>query len=169
MLQIILFVFATFCAVAMSVVDWRQRLIPDVFLFPFLLAGLVLASNGALTWVSGGITESAIAAVVGYGLGTVMNFIFKKFAVDKDKNSDKAGATAEHCTLHSEHSPIGMGDIKLLAVGGLWLGITGLSITLVVSCALGYIWGLRAKQKFVPFAPFFFAGAALAIVVLLIW
>jgi len=149
-LQIILFIFGIGMAAAMSAADWRHRLIPDVFLFPFLLAGLLLSAHGALPWV--GIEESAIAAIIGYGLAFGMNILFKLKTQNSKLKTD----------------PIGMGDIKLLAAGGIWLGVTGLSIALVVACALGYIWGLRAKQKFVPFAPFFFAGAGAAIVFLLI-
>ena len=151
MIQAILFIFAAAMATAMSVADWRHRLIPDVFLFPFILAGLLLSANGWLPWTD--IGESAIAAVIGYGLAFGINVLFKKLKTQNSK---------------LKTDPIGMGDIKLLGAGGIWLGVTGLSIALVIACALGYIWGFRAKQKFVPFAPFFFAGAVVAIGFLLI-
>lgn len=151
-MQTILFAFGLLCAAAMSTADWRHRIIPDVFLFPFLLAGLILGAFDALPWVSGGIAESAIAAAIGYGLAFGMSILFKLKARGR-----------------AAREPIGMGDIKLLAAGGIWLGVTGLSIALITACVLGYVWGLRAKQKFVPFAPFFFVGAGLAIAALMLF
>ncbi|MCL1902296.1 MAG: A24 family peptidase [Alphaproteobacteria bacterium] len=143
-LQIMLYVFAAAFAVAMAVTDWRTRIIPDVFLFPFMLIGLLLGVFYGLPWIAGGIAEAVIAGCIGYALGFILNLIFKL---------RKSGG----------HDPIGLGDIKLLGAGGIWLGVTGLSIALVVACVIGLIWGLRARQKFVPFAPFFFMGGIAAI------
>lgn len=155
--NVFLFLGAAYCAAMMAVADWRHRLIPDVYLFPFLLVGIMLAANGALPWTD--MNESAIAGIIGYGLAFGLNLLFKIRKKSEIRNR-KSQIT---------HDPIGMGDIKLLAAGGIWLGVTGLSIALVAACAVGYIWGRRAKQKFVPFAPFFFAGAAVAIGALLLW
>ena len=85
---------------------------------------------------------------MGYLLGAGVGFIFD-WAIRR-KNPD-------------DEIPIGMGDIKLLATGGLWIGLDGLAITLIVSCILGYLWGKRKKQRFIPFAPFFIIGAILAL------
>ncbi|MCL2018069.1 MAG: A24 family peptidase [Alphaproteobacteria bacterium] len=151
----------------MSITDWRERIIPDVFLFPFLLTGTILVAFDALPWIMGGITDSAIAAVTGYSLAFVLNILFKIKAKTESKshrNPSHALRLAPHV-----HDPIGMGDIKLLAAGGLWLGVTGLSIALVAACATGWIWGRCKGQKFVPFAPFFFTGAVLSIIVMMVW
>jgi prepilin signal peptidase PulO-like enzyme (type II secretory pathway) len=56
-----------------------------------------------------------------------------------------------------------MGDVKLLAAGGIWLGTAGLALAIVISCAAGAIWGLAKKQKYIPFAPFFIGGAIMAL------
>jgi prepilin signal peptidase PulO-like enzyme (type II secretory pathway) len=57
-----------------------------------------------------------------------------------------------------------MGDIKLIGVGGLWLGTTGLSIALIISCIIGAWWGRAHKQRFIPFAPFFIFGCFLTFI-----
>ncbi|MCL1892141.1 MAG: A24 family peptidase [Alphaproteobacteria bacterium] len=142
---ILLLLCAAFCAVMMSIHDWRARIIPDVWLFPFLLIGLLVV--GFFPWFFD-TSEAIIAAAVGYVLSFGMGIVFEK--IKKTKNS-----------------PVGLGDVKLLAAGGVWLGVTGLAIALVVSTLLGGIWGLRAKQKFIPFAPFFFAGMICALIALL--
>lgn len=63
-------------------------------------------------------------------------------------------------------SPIGMGDIKLIAVGGLWCGPTGLAISLIFACIFGALWAYRKKQKFIPFAPFFILGGFLSLIII---
>ena len=60
--------------------------------------------------------------------------------------------------------PIGMGDIKLLGVGGIWLGTNGLAVALVIACILGALWGKHKNQKYIPFAPFFFIGGFLSFI-----
>jgi leader peptidase (prepilin peptidase)/N-methyltransferase len=140
-LFIILLTLAAFCAVMMGIYDLRARIIPDVYLFPFMLIGLITVAY--FPWFFE-ITESVIAAAIGYGLGLGMGILFKKKSPDA----------------------IGLGDVKLLGAGGVWLGVMGLAIALIVSCILGGIWGLCKKQKFIPFAPFFFAGAICALIAL---
>ena len=140
----ILLVAAAFCAAMMSIHDWRQRIIPDVYLFPFLLIGLIVVSF--FPWFFDA-SESAIAGAVGYALGAGAGWLFK--------------------LMKKEKQPIGLGDVKLLAAGGIWLGLTGLAIALIASTILGGIWGLRLRQKFIPFAPFFFAGAICSLIALL--
>lgn len=139
---VILLLAAAFCAAMMSVIDWRRNIIPDMYLFPFMLIGLLVVSFFPWFFEIG---EATIAAAVGYGLGVVMGLAFKK-------KSPEA---------------IGFGDVKLLAAGGIWLGVSGLAIALIASCVLGGIWGLLKKQKFIPFAPFFFIGAICSLTALL--
>ncbi len=61
-------------------------------------------------------------------------------------------------------SPIGMGDVKLISIGGMWLGATGLSVALIIACIGGMIWSKKNKQRYIPFAPFFLIGAILALI-----
>jgi leader peptidase (prepilin peptidase)/N-methyltransferase len=144
-----------FCAAMMSLRDWRERLIPDVYLFPFLLIGLAVVQF--FPWFFD-MREAVMASAFGYVLAFIMGLAFRKKLTGRWMLS--AG--------NSSREAIGLGDVKLLAAGGVWLGFTGLSIALIAACAIGGIWGLRKKQKFIPFAPFFFAGAAAAIGALII-
>lgn len=145
-LLILLLSAAGFCAYKMSVADLRRRIIPDVYLFPFMLIGLIVVAFFPWFTTPG---DSAIAATFGYGLGTIIGHTFEKI---KKQPGD--------------YSPIGLGDVKLLGAGGIWLGLTGLAIAIVVSCILGGIWGLVKKQKYIPFAPFFLVGAIIALFIM---
>lgn len=113
--------------------DLRARLIPDIITFPLVLIGAAAAND--LPWITGGLTEGLVLAAAGYIIASALGALYYK-------RSDAA---------------IGGGDIKLIAAGGLFLGATGLAAALVVSAALAAVF--RGKSKFIPFAPFFAAGA----------
>lgn len=143
----LIFVGAAVCAWQISVADFQRRIIPDAYLFPLFLLGLLTVTMFPHWFISP--QNAAIGATIGYALGTGIGFVFDWIGHKKNPDSE---------------IPIGMGDIKLLATGGLWLGTTGLAIALVVSCVLGGIWGARKNQRFIPFAPFFITGAILALI-----
>ena len=143
----ILFTAAAGCAVAISVADFRRRIIPDAYLWPLFLIGLVVV-NFVPNWICSP-RVAAIGAFTGYALGAITGFVFDVIRRRRTPDAD---------------TPIGMGDIKLLATSGLWLGLNGLAIALVCSCIFGGIWARIRKQRFIPFAPFFIAGAILSLI-----
>jgi len=136
---------AIFCAVRMATADFKRRIIPDVYLFPFLFAGLITTTF--FPW-SVTISDSVIGGAMGYCLGLIVGFIF-----DKIKPNQK-------------YPPIGMGDIKLLGAGGIWFGTMGLSLAMIISCVLAYIWNWKRKEKYIPFAPFFLISGFLSLLII---
>lgn len=140
----VLLALALWCAWKISIADWRRRIIPDVYLFPLLLIGLIL--NVFFSWPAT-ILDATVAATTGYILAWIIGLIFEKLQKDK-----------------STPSPIGLGDVKLIATGGIWLGSMGLAVALVFACLAGIIWGKHKKQKFIPFAPFFITGGILSLI-----
>lgn len=144
----LLFAGAIGCSIAISITDFRRRIIPDAYLAPLFLIGLLIV-NIMPTWICSPKT-AAIGAFTGYALGAIVGYIFDLIRRHKNPDAD---------------TPIGMGDIKLLATGGIWLGPNGLAIALVLSCIFGGIWAQIKKQRFIPFAPFFVAGAILALII----
>lgn len=145
---IVLIAGAAWCAWRISVADMRRRIIPDAYLFPLMLAGLLILAFFGDRWVCG-VGDAAIGAAFGYALGAGIGAVFEY--IQSRRNPDA-------------QTPIGFGDIKLLAVGGLWLGVGGLAWALIASCAFGAIWARVNKAKFIPFAPFFIAGSILTLI-----
>ncbi len=143
----VLLAFAAWCVWKISVADWRRRIIPDVYLFPLLLTGMAVVIF--FPW-PGNPAESTLAAIFGYFLALIIGEIFE-FINRKKNNKDV---------------PIGMGDIKLISVGGIWLGLMGLAIALVLACVSGMIWGALKKQKTIPFAPFFIGSGILSLIII---
>lgn len=137
---------AAFCAYRMATIDLKRRIIPDVYLFPFLFAGLLLTTF--FMWPTG-IADSVIGGALGYCLGLVVGFIFERFQKADNK-----------------YPPIGLGDIKLLGAGGIWLGTLGLGIAMIISCAFSCIWVFKNKKRYIPFAPFFLMGGFLSLIII---
>ena len=129
----------------MAASDFKHRIIPDVYLFPFLFAGLLVTTFFPWLTSSG---DSVIGGAMGYCLGLIVGFLF------------------ERSHKKQKYPPIGMGDIKLLGAGGIWLGTIGLAIAMVVACILSFIWGTVKHQKYVPFAPFFLTGGFLSLIII---
>ena len=118
---------AIFCAFRMATADFRRRIIPDVYLFPFMFAGLLTVTFFPWPVTIG---DSVVGGAMGYCLGLIIGFIFERIKKDP------------------KYPPIGMGDIKLLGAGGIWLGTMGLSIAMIISCVLAFLWNWRKKEKY---------------------
>ena len=145
---IVLLAVSAWLAWRISVADWRRRIIPDAYLFPLLLIGLIIIAF--FPWFTG-IGDAVIAAVCGYTLAAIIGYLFD---ITKTKNHK-----------HSVVAPIGMGDIKLISVGGIWLGTFGLALALVIACVSGMLWGYIKRQKYIPLAPFFIGGGILSLII----
>ena len=145
---IFLIMAALFCAWRISVADMRRRIIPDAYLFPLMLIGILILAFYPKTWPVS-FTDAAVGASFGYAMGAIVGAAFDYVMRRRDADAE---------------IPIGFGDIKLLAVGGLWLGAGGLAWALVLACIFGGTWARVKKMRFIPFAPFFIAGAILTLI-----
>lgn len=132
-----------------SVVDLDHLILPDRVTLGGIASGLVLSAlvpslHGELVW-SVALARSAVGALAGAGI---------LYAV----------AVAGRWWLKQD--AMGLGDVKLLGAIGAWLGVQAVLFTLVVSSAIGALFGviliaiggLKWKSR-IPFGPFI-AGAA---------
>ena len=128
--------------VALSAIDLKTLRLPDALTLP--LAALGLGFTAALAW------EPSVwwrlgAALAGYG------FIWS--------------TSATYQALRGRPG-IGIGDAKLMAVAGAWLGFEGLPASLLYACAAALLYvALRfaigrpmAAGDALPFGPFIAAG-----------
>ncbi|MCR4917558.1 MAG: prepilin peptidase [Alphaproteobacteria bacterium] len=141
----LLVVLAIFLSVKIAIADMRRRIIPDAYLFPLLIIGAIVVTF--FPWFF--TTETGVLGMAfGYVMAATIGMIFDRILTHRNPKADV---------------PIGLGDIKLIGVGGLWLGPAGLAIALMFACAFGGIWAYVKKQKFIPFAPFFIIGGFLSL------
>lgn len=138
------FLFLAFSAslVIVSFIDLRHKIIPDVISLPGILVGLAAISlfklNG-LSW-----KDSIIGIIVGGGSLLLIGLVFEWLR-------GKEG--------------MGMGDVKLLAMIGAWMGYLALPYIVLISSLTGMLIGggslLLTRRKLgqkIPYGPFLVLG-----------
>jgi leader peptidase (prepilin peptidase)/N-methyltransferase len=134
---------------ALAAIDLEHFLLPDSLTLPGIAVGLALrAAASRPDWISG-LASGAAGALVGAGL---------LFLV------------AETWLWLRGEEGMGLGDAKLLAMIGAFLGWAGVAVGFVVACALGAAMGLallaaqRAGRKTrLPFGVFLAVGGLVAL------
>lgn len=131
------FLCGLFC---LSLVDWETRLIPDGCLWIPLAAWVVTLPFAGLD--AGEIGAHVLAALV-YGGGVLALSLWMERRIHREA--------------------MGGGDIKLFALTGLFLGMTGTLFTVLGSCILGLLVSLYRRtglREPFPFGPCIAAAAA---------
>lgn len=135
--------------VYLAYIDLRSFRLPDFITLPMILCGLVF--NGVSEFARVSFQDSIIGAILGYSSLWLLNFIYRL-----TKNQDG----------------IGMGDAKLLAALGAWLGWFALPSILLVASITGLIggliwlqWNKQGHRSAFPFGPFL----AIAGIIELLW
>lgn len=147
--QVPAYLFFAGVAVVLTVIDLRHHLLPNTVVLPALGIGFVLlalAATGGNDW--GALLRAVLGALVLFALYLVLALI------------SPAG--------------LGMGDVKLAAVLGLFLGFQGwgtLFVGAVLASVVGMVVGLAvlasrrgSLRSDVPFGPSMLAGALAAVV-----
>ncbi len=133
----------------LSYFDLRTGLLYDVLTLPLILAGLAWAyiadPESSSRWLN-----AALGAALGYGLIAGMAYAWRKLR---------------------GYEGIGLGDAKLLAAGGAWLGATALPVILLAASVSGMLAVLLVTKKplssgqriAIPFGP------SLAMAIWIVW
>jgi len=135
---------------AISWIDLRERRIPDRISLPLIASGLAywaLYDGGALVWALAG-------AAAGYALIALLAWAYRRYR---------------------GREGIGLGDAKLLAAGGAWLGLPTLPYVLLIASASGLVWALLTerhkklmRENAIPFGPFLALGI-IAMWLIMLW
>ena len=139
--QTVAALFFTWTLIALALIDFDTKLLPDSLTLPLMWAGLLLG----LVTIDGmplfaDLRSSVIGAAAGYlSLWTVFH-LFK---------------------LVTGKEGMGYGDFKLLAAIGAWLGWQQLPLVILLSAAVGSVVGVglilfggRSRQAAIPFGPY---------------
>jgi leader peptidase (prepilin peptidase) / N-methyltransferase len=130
-------------------IDFHRFLIPNRFTYPMIILGLIFNSLSPLPWCDAHLAW--LGAILGYFLLWIINQVYKRVR---------------------SYPGLGMGDAKLLAGLGAWLGIHSALWTLVLASFCGIIGGLLwlKYQKLPPNHPFPFGPfLAFAGIIAILW
>lgn len=129
---------------AVTIIDWKHRIIPDSISLPFIILGVLYALFGEEL----GVVDSVLGAVAGGGILYMIGFIYSKI-----KNIEG----------------IGGGDIKLMAMVGAFLGVKLVLLVILIASFAGTVYSLFLIRKgadgltAVPFGSFLAPAAALCL------
>jgi len=147
-IELVAFLTLTAVSIALALIDLDTKRLPNVIVVPSLLAGVVLLGAAAL--VRGDLAALAGAAIGGAGL-FLLYFVLALVS----------------------RGGMGMGDVKLAAVLGLYLGFLGWGNLLVGAFAafiFGGVFGLllllvrkAGRKSAIPFGPWMILGAWLGV------
>lgn len=131
----------------LAAVDVAALRLPDLITLPLTAAGLLLAW---LLPAADGWPDHLAGSVAGYGFLVLFGWGFRKLR----------GVEG-----------LGLGDAKLMAAAGAWLGWRALPSVLVIGCLGGLVWWLAARilargRERDPRIPF---GAPLCVAIWLVW
>ncbi|MEO5354129.1 MAG: A24 family peptidase [Magnetococcus sp. XQGC-1] len=134
-----------FAFIVLVVIDFYHYILPDVITLPGIVLGLLVTGLPGSGPPLPTLEDALIGAVAGGGGLWLFAWLFEKM-------SGKVG--------------MGMGDIKLLAMIGAWMGWQSLPFTLFFSGLVGSIVGIawmmisgRDRSQPIPFGPYLAAGA----------
>lgn len=135
--------------VYLAYIDLLTFRLPDAITLPLIALGLLitgLTSQGLVSF-----QDSFIGAILGYGSLWILNYLYR---------------------ISKKQDGIGMGDAKLLAALGAWLGWSALPSVLFTASITGLLggffwlqWNQRNPRSAFPFGPFL----AIAGIIELLW
>ena len=124
--------------VYLAYIDLRTFRLPNLITLPLILVGLIFNGFSNQGFVS--FQDAIIGAVLGYTSLWLLNYLYQSL---------------------KKQAGIGMGDAKLLAALGAWLGWFALPVILLIASLTGLIggliwlqWNKQHHRAAFPFGPF---------------
>jgi leader peptidase (prepilin peptidase)/N-methyltransferase len=105
--------------ILLSVIDFKTFLLPNIYVAPFALLGIAFHSLTDFSYLSA--KEILIGGVGGFAVLYLIRTAGNKFY---------------------KQDSLGLGDVKLMGAGGLWLGFEGVMLAMTVGAFFGLVHGL---------------------------
>ena len=118
-----------------AIIDWRQMILPDWITLPLIPLGWAMSMLQAPD-----LTDRLIGAVVGFALFAGIAELYRRLR---------------------GRDGLGMGDAKLLAAAGAWVGWQDLPSVVLLGAVTALAWALAARrdpERPLPFGPFLTAA-----------
>jgi len=171
-----------FICVVLTVIDFRLFILPDLLTIPGIAAGLAFAvarglaarAAGGGSWLGGFLDDQVgpLAALGGMATGAAIPFVARGgyMLLRRWRGGGSAEPGAGDVAEAAEEEGMGLGDVKMLAMVGAFLGPRMTLVTILAGsiggCLLVVPWLLLSGRSFrtpVPFGPLIAGGALLAL------
>lgn len=139
----------------LSIIDLRTRLLPNIYVFPFGVLGVIF--NLIAPWATTSVTGMGIGFLIGAGLLMLIRCL---------------------ANAYYKMDTLGLGDVKLMGAAGLWLGPEHICLALSIGAGLGVMHGLvyaaikrqgNLMQLSIPAGPGFIGGIILTFILKILW
>jgi leader peptidase (prepilin peptidase)/N-methyltransferase len=119
------------CMAAIAFEDWRRLRVPDLWNFTAAISGLAFVWLDAVSWSSPPLPEMGRALLAGVLCGGMFLLLREGFFRLRRKEG------------------LGLGDVKLAAAGGIWLGweLFAIAVMLAALVALAFVVVQTARQR----------------------
>lgn len=159
-LSTIIFIISLILLVTLCVIDLRERLLPDIYVLPFGLLGLLFHAINEFFYTAPAdlVLGATLSALMLYALRYIANRIYQQ-------------------------DTLGLGDVKLIAAAGLWLGVShifpalglgafcgilhGLGLAVYIKHKIGILPSLRTLS--LPAGPGFIVGIIITFLIKILW
>jgi leader peptidase (prepilin peptidase)/N-methyltransferase len=133
------------CFIVISCIDYDHYMIPDVITYPLVALGVLVSFlNGIYSLLPPPFVYNSTESLLGFLMGAGVLYTIAKGYLWLRKREG-----------------LGLGDVKLLAVTGVWFGYQGSFFTIFVGSLLGSIGGVlfmiarrSAASQEIPFGPY---------------
>ena len=137
----------------LTLIDYDHLLLPNRLVYPLLIAGLLLNGWNGLLPPAQQILQPTWSGLAGGAFAWAVFYIIAAFS---QKLLGKVG--------------LGGGDIKLVGVLGLYAGLIGIMVGILLASLLGTLWQgtliltrRRERSRYFPFGPYLLLGTLLAV------
>jgi leader peptidase (prepilin peptidase) / N-methyltransferase len=154
--------------VVLSALARRPVRLPEPWLYALWLAALVVALGGWTSTWGVDLIEALAGSLIGAGALALLGAAWWWVADLRATGPRKPPAEESGAPEDDEGEPVamGFGDVKLAAVLGALLGVTGFLVGLLLAVVIGAVVGVAQRvlggSRFVPFGPFLVVGALLS-------
>lgn len=119
LVSVISLLLAAGLLVVLTIIDFRVRLLPNRYVFPFAVLGFVFHASLNFTILP------AESLIIGGLAGYILLFTIRALG-----------------NIYYKQESLGLGDVKLMGAAGLWLGTEQLMLALTIGATLSVLHGL---------------------------
>ena len=149
-------------------IDLHHGILPDLVTLPGIAMGLVFSLAGGMAGLNASLWGGVVGALVPFSVRLLyMAYVRARSALRRDSLE----TPAENSEVEQERREgMGLGDVKMLAMAGVFLGVGKVLLTMLLGSVIGSLYvvplvliGRQSMKTSVPFGPFLGLAALISL------